>query len=642
MTRPLARFSTFLACFLLVMVWLTPQAVLAKTERPATPSRVAIDFNGVDIGVFIKFISEITGKNFVVDRRVKGKVTVISKTQISIDQAYRVFESVLEIHGFTAVKAGKIIKIIPAPDARAKSIETRLRAEADSPKDIIITQIIPLVYADANDVKRLFTPMISKSSVILAYPPTNNLIVTDVQSNIKRLLRILSAIDVPGIGRELTMLPLIHANAGKLVKMLAGMFRPQGKPKKGELQQNAKFVADERTNTVLVLASQNDTVRIKKLIALLDKAAPRDKGKIHVYYLENATAEDLAKVLQQLPQKKGVTAKSGKAPVISEKVNITADKATNSLIIMADQQDYAILEQIIKKLDVPRAMVYIESLIMEVNVDKTLELGVEWMAAGKTGDVGYGGGAGKGDLATGLATLASPTGFALGILGEGIAIGETVFPSIAAFVNAYQEDKDVHILSTPQVLTTDNEEATIIVGRNVPFQTQSAAQTGTDTYSSFEYKDVGITLKITPHISKDRLVRLKISQVVTQLDSTVASSGDDRPTTLKRSIDTTVIVNDKNTVVIGGLIDDSFTVTKRAVPCLGDIPLLGLAFRNLAKERGKTNLYVFLTPRVIENAAEAGQLYKKKKKQLDDIKEGHIKLYPGPNVKDPDTTQKKP
>jgi len=616
--------------------------VSKSAAPPATEGEsdrfVTIDFNDVDIRVFIKFISELTGKNFVIDQKVKGNVTIISPTKISKAEAYQVFESVLEVHGYGTVVSGEVIKIVPSIVARTKNVETRLREEAISPEDKIVTQIIPLKYADANQVKRLFTPIISKSSVILSYQPTNTLIVTDVLSNIIRLLKIIGVIDVTGVGQEISVIPLEYSDATKLASILGNIFQTRIIKKKGAAEPTKiKFVSDERTNTIIVLASEVDIARVKQLIKLLDKEVPRGKEKIHVYYLENATSEELAKVLQALPTQKSTTAKGKKeTPVVSEDVRITADKATNSLIIMAEKDDYLVLEEIIKKLDIPRAMVYIESLIMEVSVDKDFDLGIEWSAAGETSYQNregiYGGGFSGGDHATKFGNIAGltagtlPAGFSLGVFGEAVQIAGVSFPSIAAIVQAYKKDKDVHILSTPQILTTDNKEASIIVGKNVPFQTRSAAESSIETYSSFEYKDVGITLKITPQISKDRLVRLNIYQEVTKLDE-LATTSNDRPTTLKRTIDTTVIVKDGNTVVIGGLIDDSFSETEYRVPCLGDIPGLGWLFRSKSRSSEKTNLFVFLTPRVLKNPEEARKINDEKQDQMDKIIEGEIKLY---------------
>ncbi|MFC1811341.1 type II secretion system secretin GspD [Thermodesulfobacteriota bacterium] len=614
-------------------------AGISSKERSAAERFVSIDFNDVDINVFIKFISELTGKNFVVDQKVKGKVTIISPAKISIVEAYQVFESVLEVHGYATVQAGKIIKIVPSPDARTKSIETKLKEEAGSPEDKVITQLVPLKYADPNEIKRLFSPLISKSSVILAYQPTNMLIVTDVYSNILRLLRILKTIDIPGIGQEISVIPIEYGDAAQFVQLLNSVFKAK-KPRKGETEKPIVLVPDERTNAVVLLSSEEDTLRVKDLIHLLDKDIPKGKGRIRVYYLEYAVAEEMAAVLQQLPTKTAGAVKGKKtAPVVSEKVKISADKATNSLIITAEKDDYLVLEEIIKKLDIPRAMVYIEALIMEVNVDKSFDLGVDWTALGTTdidGKSGIFGGA-FGNAAIGDLTTPPSSGFSLGIISEGIKFGDVTFSNIAAMVKALQTDEDVNILSTPQVLTTDNEEAKIVIAENIPFQTQSAAESATATYSSFEYRDVGKTLTITPSISKGRLVRLKISLEV----SNVLDTTDNQPKTSKRTVDTTVIVKDKNTVVIGGLIDDVITVNESRVPCLGGMPVMGGLFRSTENENTKTNLYVFITPTVIKSPEEADDVYKKKKDQIEGVKSGTIKMYK-PNAEEPETVSEEP
>ncbi|MFH1581159.1 MAG: secretin N-terminal domain-containing protein, partial [Pseudomonadota bacterium] len=387
-----------------------------------------------------------------------------------------------------------------------------------------------------------------------------------------------------------------------------------------------------------LLASEDETAKIKKLINLLDKETPRSERKIRVYYLENASAEELAKVLQSLSAKEKTDSTGKNKPVVSEQVMITADKATNSLIIMADKDDYQVLEETIIKLDIPRAMVYIECLIMEVNVNKDFDLGAEWVAMGKT-DVNsrkgaFGGGfGGSSDYSNAYGMTPSdgsvgnfPAGFSMGIFSELLDIGGIKFPGLSALIQAYKKDKDVHILSTPQILTTDNEEAVITVGKNIPYLTKSGTTATTETYNSYEYKDVGVTLKITPQISKDRMVSLRIFQEITKLDE-LSKTGATNPSTLKRTIETTVIVKDKATVVIGGLIDDSFSKTEYMVPCLGDIPVVGWLFRFLSKTREKTNLFVFLTPHVIINSFEVKEIYKEKKELMNKLEETEIKMY---------------
>lgn len=608
---------------------------------------VSIDFNDVDISVFIKFISELTGRNFVVDQRVKGKVTIISPTKISVKEAYKVFESVLDVHGYAAVDAGDITKIIPAPYARTMSIETKLQGEAESPEDKIVTQLIPLKYANPDEVKQIFAPLVSKSSVILSYNPTNMLIVTDIYSNIKRLLRIVDAIDVAGTGSEIVAMPVEHGDAEEMVRIIGSVFNAPQRGRRPE-EQNIVAVADKRTNILVVRASEPEVERIRKLVDMLDKETPRGKEKIHVYYLENAKAEELVSVLQELPSREGGGEPGKKeAPLLSEAVKVTADAATNSLIIRAEKDDYEILKSVIKKLDIPRSMVYIECLIMEVSKSKSFRLGAEWIAGGEGSykdrqgvyGGGFSGGAMGGDrgynfavpqLSAGTALL--PPGFSLGILGEDIQVGDIRFPTIRALIQAYKKDRDVHILSTPQILTTDNEAAKIRVGKNIPYLTRAA--TGDTNYSNYEYKDVGILLEITPQISKDRRIRLELLQEVTKLETTTDQF---QPTTLKRAIETTVVVDDKNTVVIGGLIDESLSKTEYRVPCLGSLPGLGWMFKSMADADEQTNLFVFLTPQVVTEPQEAGKLYKQKKNEIETLpEERSIKLYG-----DPENTRKK-
>jgi general secretion pathway protein D len=612
------------------------RVLAVETGTKSLEQFVSIDFNNVDINVFIKFMSELTGTNFVVDQRVKGNVTIISPSKISLQEAYKVFESVLEVHGYTTVKSGEVVKIIPSPDARSKSIETKLREESTSPSDQVVTQLIPLKYADSEEIKRLFTPMVSKSSVILAYSPTNTLIVTDVYSNIKRLIKILKEIDVTGIGQEISVVLLEYSDATKMVTLLNTVFKPARPKGKGAEEKAITMVADERTNTIVLLASETDTLRIKRLISMIDKEAPRGKGKINVYYCKNATAEELAKILQDVPSEKAGAPKGTSAPIVAGQVRISADKATNSLIIMADKEDYRVLEEVIKKLDIPRSMVYIEALILEVDMNKSLDIGVDWSAFGKTSIDGkqtvVGGGFRKGAAVVPDELLQG--GLTLGLITEPITIAGFSVNNITAIINAVKTDDDFRILSTPQVLTTDNEEARITVGENRPYQTRSTTDVSGGTFESFEYRDVGKILKITPHVTEGRLVRMQINLEVTAIDKTAtALTSTTLPVTLKRTVDTTVIVRDNQTIVIGGLIDDTSTDSETKVPVLGDIPILGWLFKDKGQTQLKTNLYIFLTPRVIQNPADAESVLHEKKGQIDSLRGGSFKINQNPAAK---------
>ena len=635
-----ALISVIIICahlFLMLFSYTAPMAF--SEETTADSEQVSIDFDNVDIKVFIKFISKLTNKNFVVDNRIKGSVTVISPTKLTVKDAYRVFESVLEIHGFSTVESGEIIKIIPSPNARADNIDTRLMSGDEDPSDRLVTRIIPLNYADSDELQHLLTPLVPKGSIILSYKDTNMLIATATIASIERLMKIITFIDVPNIGKKITVIPIQHADAAKLVNTLSSVFtaRFQDEKKKTGTSDMVQFVTDERTNAIVLLASEVETERIEKLVKILDQELPKGDEKIRVYYLEHASAEDLAKVLQEIPAKEEKQPTEGKKmeSILSQNVHISADKSTNSLIIMAEKEDYPILEEVITKLDIPRSMVYIECLIMEVNVTRGLDIGTEWRTSQgfsndeKVGFMGFGatGDGGFSNLGSVAKDGSLPKGFSLGVLGKNISIGGVSFPDIQAIVRAFQSDKDVHILSTPQLLTTENEEATITVGKNVPFQTRSAADSATEVYSSYEYRDVGITLKITPQISKERLVRLNVFQELTKLD-TINQNNPDRPTTFKRQIETAIIVEDTHSVVIGGLIDESMTRSEYKTPCLGDMPALGWAFKNLSQGEERTNLYVFLTPRVVKTPLEAVNILKEKKDSVTrDFNSGAIPLY---------------
>jgi general secretion pathway protein D len=609
----------------------------AQGEKDTQQKYVSIDFNDVDIRVFIKFISELTNENFIIDSRVKGNVNILSPDKITIEEAYKVFESVLEVHGFTSVKAGKITKIIPSPNARSTNVETRLKMTSGSAGDKIVTQLIPLKFADVNELKKLFTPLVAKSSVILAYSPTNTLIITGVFSNIIRLAKIINVIDVEDAGRQLSIIPIEYADAGVLVKTLTTLFKKTRTAKGKIISQigSVEFVADERTNIIIVLADEFDTLKAKKLVAALDQQVPRSDAKIRVFYLENAKAEDLATVLQSLSGKATVKEEGKKVEaLVSDKVKITADKATNSLIIMADKDDYAVLETVIQKLDIVRPMVYIEALIMEVRVTEGFELGVEWTAGDTTGTINgqpaYTYGGYKSDkslfptITDGVAAL--PSGFSMGVLTQGIKIGDVLFPTVGAALKAIQTDDNFNVLATPQIMTMDNEEARILVGENVPYITRSETSSVTDTreYQTYEYKDVGVTLKITPQISQERFVTLKIFQEVIKVSE---KSDEFRPTTLKRVAETMVVVKDAATVVIGGLIGEDLSSGSQQVPCLGDIPGLGNLFKSKSSSGVQTNLYIFITPHIITNPAEAEKIYRQKNEEISKLQGETIKMY---------------
>jgi general secretion pathway protein D len=446
--------------------------------------------------------------------------------------------------------------------------------------------------------------------------------VTDVLSNINRLLKILKEVDIPGYALQLAVIPLNYASAEVVAQELKTLFdtrktaprAPTPRPKVEAVEISApeefKLIPDERTNSLIVLATAQTIEMIKGIIGKLDQEVPRGKGNIHVYYLEHAVAEDLAAILTGVAKeaKEGAkpgTGTTGNLPILGEKISINADKTTNSLIIIASPQDYGVIEEVIKKLDIVRAQVYVEALIAEVTLDKVKDLGVEWNATEEyKGDFDPLGGTDFGlmDAVQGAGETAL-SGLVMGVTKGFVTIDGTDIPDLKALLHFYSGDSDVNVLSTPRLLTTDNEEAEILVGEERPFLKSSQLTTEGSTVRTWEYKDVGINLKITPHISKGKLLRLEIFTEIKSFVEELAGEVGAVVTT-KRQATTSVIVEDGSTVVIGGLIRDDKTGSVAKVPILGDIPLLGWLFKSRRQAKIKTNLLIFITPRIVNSAED--------------------------------------
>ena len=671
-----------------------------RAARGETDGTIHLNFRNADILQIINLMSELTGKNFLVDDKVRGKVTIIAPKPVTLEEAYQVFLSVLEIQGFTVVPQGPIIKIIPSRDVKDNPIPTATDTQRpfSATTDSFVTQLIPLQYADVNDIRGLLTPLVSKESSLLSYAPTNSLIVTDTVSNINRLLKIIAALDIEAPSAIFKVVSLKYAQAEQMANALrsaiegltvgagpeAGGAPAEAAPQPGQppaqppvprvrrpaqaatgqrTQRGVRVIPDARTNSLVLIATRPDMATVEELITKIDVPTPEGRGQVHVYYLQYANAEELAQVLTAQAgevartlggptaeaQRPGVTPTTpGVVPPTTPPVgtqprrqglvagttpsgiSIVADKATNSLVITAPPEAYALLKEIIQKLDVRRSQVLVESLIAEVTLNKAQNLGVEWRAlnspngtqvfasstgSGQTGLLNStlgpltGGTTGTGVSATALASLASQ-GFLLGLLNT-LRIKDPNNPNnstqvlnIPVLLRAFQGDSDVNILATPNLLTTDNEEAEILIGENRPFlrSAQDApvggVTTGTSfsTIRSFEFKDIGITLRITPQISQGKTVRLKMAQEVTAFISDVEAGA---PITSKRSAKTTVIVDDNQTIVIGGLIRDDANTAKTQVPCLGNLPIFGWAFKQTSASKVKTNLLIFLTPHII-------------------------------------------
>jgi general secretion pathway protein D len=624
------RISTSFLILLAIFSFLYPWQSCGNTFAAETQSgrllnessrEISIDFDNVDIMLFIKYMSELTGKNFVVDKAVKGNVTIISPRKISEAEAYRVFESVLEVHGFTTVPSGPVIKIVPAAMARTQNIDTLRTGSKEIPEDKVVTQLIPLKYTSPEEIKKALVPLLAKTSVMIAHTHSGMLIVTDTLSNIQRLLSIIEALDVPYPRERIDVIPLKNGSVTVAANIINAIFQKTatGKETAAGWQDISCIVPYERINALVVMASDADLNRIHNLVTLLDSEKEKGNGNIHVFYLQNANAKDLAKVLGDLPQNQVSGGGKGNTTNDSKDVRIMADEETNSLIISASPAEYGTLEGVIKKLDIPRRMVYLEALIMEVNTSKDFSVGVQWVSSDGKVFSGFSGSASSpyGNITNLTADTPSlPAGGTLGVFNEGIRIGGLTFPDLAAVINAYKNDSDINIISTPQVLTTDNKKAEISVGENVPYITSKNTTTGTQQdYTNYEYRDVSTKLTIVPHINQTGALRLNIKTEVIKLKDSSSSSISLTPTTLKRTADTTVIVRDNQTVVIGGIIGHDETESDYKVPLLGDIPVLGWLFKTHSTNATKTNMFIFVTPHIIKNPADISHVTRNKEKE---------------------------
>lgn len=543
---------------------------------------ITLNFSNIDIAALVKVMSEFTRKNFILDEKVAGKVTLMTPTKISPEEAYQIFLSALEIKGFTAVEDGSIIRIVPTALARQSGL--RVMLDGDMRGEGYVTKLIRLSYVNPQELVRTLTPLITRDGNLIASPSTNSLIITDSVSAIRK---------------------------------------------------------------------------IEQLVAALDVQTPTGQGKINVYYLKHASAEDISKVMQALVSRLPVPppggaahpAGAGPATILEGAVTITADKLTNSLIVVASPGDFETMKDVIQKLDIRRRQVYVEAAIVEMGLSKSRELGFEFQAANLNklegsnqtsviGGTNFGNIAAAASGPVGLATL---NGLNVGAVKGTFTYDGRQFLNIGALLHALQSDGDVNVLSTPNILTSDNQKAEIMVGENVPFKTgqsQNAATGGSSILTTIERKDVGISLKITPQITSEDNVRLEIYQEISNVVES-ATLNVDGPTTSKRSASTTVVIKDHETMIIGGLIRDNVTTSERKVPFLGDIPLLGWLFKYKNTRVEKVNLMIFITPYIIKNEQDAAEITRRQNATQEDFrkdqrfeKKGMEPVMPAPDKQD--------
>lgn len=627
------KMRKLILCLSIFLLWQSAivAAPFAETKKA---EKVTFNFVDVDLAAVTKFISDITGKNFIFDEKLKGKVTIIAPSKLSVEEAYNLFTSILELKGFTVIPSGvDAYKIIPASEAKQRGI--KIAVERHPVNESYAARLIPLKYVSSDDALRFLQPLVSKDGHISAFGPGNLLLVIDSGLNIEKIISILESIDQPSLKEEPDIVFLRHSSADTVAKILnegMGRGKIRGVPGQQTQAEVAKAVADPRLNAVIIFGDKGVRESMKGLIALLDIPSPEAQGRINVYFLENADATELSKVLEGI-LKVSKQPQPGAPPVTpfetGSGITITPDKATNSLVVVASPGDYQNLSQVIKQLDKRRKQVFVEAMIIEASIDKLRELGTRWRGiVSSGGDPVLIGGVGTIDTSAVNSIISGLSGLTIGGLGNFMTIPVTkpdgtssniTVPGFAALFSLSDFQGAINVLSTPQILTSDNKEAEIVVGENVPFISKREADpTRTlSVFSTIERKDVGITLKITPQITEGDYVKLDIYQEISSLkqvsENLLMSVG---PTTTKRSTKTSVTVKDNQTVVIGGLMQekDEDTITK--IPILGDIPILGWLFKYKTAGKKKTNLLVFITPHIVKEAEHLAKITDDKKKEF--------------------------
>jgi len=629
-----------------ILAALLPAAMLVimgqAAAQPSGPDNVTLNFVNADIEGVVKAVSEITGRNFVLDPRVKGTVNIVSARPMARSLVYDVFLSALRLQGYAAIEERNMVKIVP--EAEAKLHPGRLLGPDERGSgDQISTRVFTLKYESAAQLVPILRPLIAPANTITAYPANNTLVITDYAGNLQRLGRIIDSIDQPS-GTDPVLIPLAHASAFDVAVMVNRLFADAAPGAAGaaDASQRLSVVADTRSNSLIARSDNPSRItRLRTLVAMLDSPTSA-AGNLHVVHLKNAEAVRVAETLRAIYLGEGgaaaalrpavlpVVASPAGAPAAASPLQpsapatvaaalspgmIQADPATNSILINAPDAVYNNLRAVIDKLDARRAQVYVEALIAEITADKAAEFGIQWQDLGGAGRSGSGvfGGTNFGAPAQNiLGIAANPAGAGRG-LNVGVIRGEINIPGVAGpilnlrlLIRALEADSNANILSTPTLLTLDNEEARIVIGQNVPFITGQYALSGAATtptpFQTVERRDVGLTLRVKPQISEGGTVRLQLYQEVSSVQDTTNAAG---VITNKRAVESTVLVDDGQIVVIGGLIQDSVRDGVEKVPLLGDLPGLGALFTYNTRARTKTNLMVFLRPTVLRTAQRA-------------------------------------
>jgi general secretion pathway protein D len=638
---------------------LAPQHSAQAQSRGANEP-VVLNFVGAEIEAVARTMATITGRNVVVDPRVKGSINLATERAVSPAAALNQFAAVLRLQGFALVDTGGLYKIVPEADAKIQgSVVSAGPVTSLSATNQIVTQIFRLNHESANNLVPVLRPLIGPNNTINVNPGTNSLVITDYADNLQRLGRIIAALDVSG-ATDVEVIPLQHAVAADLAALVSRLIEPgsaggaaaAGGPAgaAGDASYRTTLVAEPRSNSLVLRAANPARLAlVRSLVARLDQpTAKNTSGNIHVVYLKNADAVSMAITLRAamaseaalgggggssgagtataVARPAGASASPSTAPVTASAQpstggQIQADPATNALIITAPEPQYRQMRAVIDQLDSRRAQVFVESLIVEVNATKLADFGVQWQGLlgrdGSTlGVIGTNSSVAGGNIlgvTAGLAGNTAARAGALNSLNRGLNLA--LAPSfngnnyLGVLANFLQTNGDGNVLSTPNLLTLDNEEAKIVIGQNVPFLTGRFTNTGSNEgsgnpFQTIERKDVGLTLRVKPQISENGTIKMTLFQEVSSVQGTSANG----PTTNKRTIESTVLVDDGAIVVLGGLLQDEFEGNQDKVPGLGDLPLIGNLFKSESRTRRKTNLMVFLRPVVMRDSRETTSL----------------------------------
>ncbi|MEE4203568.1 MAG: type II secretion system secretin GspD [Halieaceae bacterium] len=576
-----------------------------------------VNLNDTDIQEFIKFVADVTGTTIVIDPNVKGKVKVISSKPVSKAELYDLFLSILDVHGFTAVRSGGVIRVIPNKDARSSPVEVMSGPDsADS--DEYVTQVIRLDNISAAKLIPVLRPLVPQQAHMAAYAPSNAIIISDIRSNINRIIEIIERMDRSAV-QTTEVVKLRYGVAEDIVEMLRTLEKSQ-QAEGAEADKEVTLVADKRTNSVVVTADELSVQRVRELIGYLDTPLEQS-GNVKVIYLEYANAAEVAEVLTRVMQNiTRLDNEGNRQRSTSSNSTIEADEGTNALIITADADEMAALESVIARLDIRRAQVLVEAIIVEMEVQDGQELGLQWLFTNDSGAYGS-------SISNSATRQASNIAIANAVIPEegdsintrglagalagipGTTLGWGVLDdslSMNVILNALESQGNTNVLSTPSLLTLDNEEAFITVGQEVPFVTGSFTNTGGNNgaqnpFQTIQRQSVGITLTVTPQVNEGDSVVLDISQEVSSLSTALAASD---VITNERKVETKVLAKDRDIIVLGGLVKDDVQDSQSKVPILGDIPILGRLFRSDSVTVTKSNLLVFIRPTIIRDDAQ--------------------------------------